>query len=68
MGKDDALAPKGTKDGTFAFKAFYDLLERSDTSLFPSSIIWKSCVSSKVGFFTWEATWGRIFTLYQIKK
>ena len=27
-----------------------------------------TCVPSKVGFFTWEASWGKVLTLDQLKR
>lgn len=50
IGKEDALALKGTEAGTVTIKAFYKLLDCNYTSPFHSSLIWNSCVPSKVGF------------------
>ena len=30
--------------------------------------IWKSCVKSKVSFFAWETSWGKVLTFNQVKK
>ena len=35
---------------------------------FPNSIIWSPCVPTKVGFFAWEASWGKVLVLDQLKK
>ena len=36
--------------------------------LFPWNIIWSRCVPTKVGFFAWEDLWGKVLTLYQLKR
>ena len=34
----------------------------------PTKLLWNSCVPPKVGFFTWEAWWGKVLTTKQLKK
>ena len=34
----------------------------------PKDIIWNPWVLTKLGFFSWEATWGRILTMNQLRK
>ena len=36
--------------------------------LFLVHSIWNSCVSYKVRFFAWEASWGEVLTLDQLKR
>ena len=35
---------------------------------FPWSIIWSPDVPTKVGFFAWEASWGKVLTVDQLKR
>ena len=48
---EDRVLWKETKDGKFSIKSLYSALELGSTVSFPKSIIWSSCVPSKVGFF-----------------
>ena len=59
---------KEAKGGNFTVKSFYNALEGGSTVPFPRSIIWSPYVPTKVGFFAWEATWGKVLTLDQLKK
>ncbi|RVW47606.1 hypothetical protein CK203_073732 [Vitis vinifera] len=43
-------------------------LEPGFAILFLRSIIWSLCVPPKVGFFAWEASWGKTLTLDQLKR
>ena len=43
----------------------YDL---SPTSDFPHRLIWNSVASPKMGIFSWEAAWGKILTLDNLKR
>ena len=52
----------------FSTKSLYKALELGSSVLFPMKNIWKSCVQPKVSFFTWEASWGKVLTLDQVKK
>ena len=36
--------------------------------LFPSGSIWRSSAPSKMAFFTWEASWGKVLTLDQLQR
>ena len=51
-------------DGGFSVKLImYKALDLSlDTTLLFRSI-WNLVIPSKLGFFTWEATWGKVLTL-----
>ena len=53
----------GLKNGRFSVKALYSALESGSTISFLASVIWNSWVSSKVGFFAWEANWKRVLIL-----
>ena len=43
-------------------------MEGSSTVPFSNNIIWCTRVLIKVGFFAWEASWGKSLTLDQLKK
>ena len=59
---------KETKDEKFSLKSLYSALELRYAILFPRSIIWSSYVPTKMGFFAWEASWGNVLTLDQLKR
>ena len=48
---EDRVLWKETKDGKFCVKSLYNVLELRYVGPFPRSIIWSSCVPTKVGFF-----------------
>ncbi|RVW47197.1 putative ribonuclease H protein [Vitis vinifera] len=56
------------KKGQFRVKEAYNLLARSDDIGFPSRSIWVTRVPTKVCFFAWEATWGRVLTLDRLQR
>lgn len=56
-----------SKEGSFTIKSFYSSLVICNLSRFPSDIMWNPWVLKRVTFFTWEAVWGRILTLDQLK-
>ncbi len=58
----DGLRWKGCKDGVFASRSFYDLLNVRPVVPFPWKSIWAAKAPSQVSFFIWTATWGRILT------
>ena len=43
-------------------------VKSSSSVLFLMKNIWKSCVKSKVSFFAWETSWGKVLTFNQVKK
>ena len=59
---------KETKNEKFFVKSLYGALEPRDAIPFLRSIIWSPCVPPKVGFFAWEALWGKALTLDQLKR
>ena len=65
---EDRVLWKETKDGIFSVKSLYSALDSSSVVRFPTSIIWSLCVPTKVGFFAWETSWGKVLTLDQLKK
>ena len=65
---EDKILWKETKSGEFFVKSLYGALEMRNATPFPWNIMWNPCVSSKVGFFAWEASWGKVLTLDQLKR
>ena len=45
----------------------YKGLDSSPAIDFPYRLIWNPAVPPKIGFFAWEATWGKALTLNQLK-
>ena len=68
MDSKDRMLWKETKNGKFFVKSLYGALQTRNSVPFPWSIIWNPCVPSKVGFFAWEALWGKVLTLDQLKR
>ncbi|RVW28164.1 Calcium-transporting ATPase 10, plasma membrane-type [Vitis vinifera] len=66
--EEDLAVWKGGKNGQFGVKDAYGLLTSHSTLLFPKKGIWVENVPSKLAFFAWEATWGRILTIDRLQK
>ena len=64
----DRVVWKEMKNGIFSIKSLYNTLDPSCAVPFPWSISWSPCVPTKVGFFAWEASWGKVLTLDQLKR
>ena len=52
----------------FSVKSLYSTLEPRCAIPFSWNIICSLCVPTKVGFFAWEASWGQVLTLDQLKR
>ena len=65
---EDRVLWKETKDEIFSIKSLYSALVSRSVVQFPNSIIWSPWVPTKVGFFAWEASWGKVLSLDQLKK
>ena len=63
MDVDDRVIWTTLRCGNFSVKSLYSILEPSDSPLFPSGSIWRSCVPHKVVFFAWEASWWKVLTV-----
>ena len=48
------------KNDKFSVKFLCSSLEPISSLSFSIGVIWNSWVLSEVGFFAWEATWGRV--------
>ena len=66
--KKDRIVWKGNKNGQFSVKVYYHQLEVGPPLKAPTNIIWNPYVPTKVGFFAWEAWWGKVLTMQQLKK
>ena len=64
----DRVVWKGGNKGVFSIKGLYFVLENGCTTPFPLKIVWNPWIPSKASFFTWEACWGKVLTLDQLKK
>ena len=65
---EDKLLLKDVKEKGFSIKIIYKGLDPSPTIDFPYRLIWNSTVPPKIGFFAWEAIWGKVLTLDQLKR
>ena len=66
--QEDQLMLKGAKDVVFLARLMYKKLVHSPPIAFPSCSIWNPIVPPKIGFFAWEASWGKVLTLNQLKR
>ena len=66
--QDDLMILKGVGDGRFSTSHLFNILDCADAIVFPHQFIWNTWVSTKVGFFAWEASWGRVLTLNNLKR
>ena len=46
----------------------FKVLHPSPAIPFPVNGIWVPCVLTKVSFFSWEATWGKVLTLDKLQR
>ena len=65
---EDTLLLKEVKARSFSVKVMYKGYDLSPAGDFPHRLIWNSVVSSKMGIFSWEAAWGKILTLDNLKR
>ena len=56
------------RNGQFVVKEAYNLLVNPNDTAFPKNCIWVDRVPTKVAFFAWEATWGKVLTLDKLQK
>ena len=61
--EEDSVCWKGGRNEQFRVKEVYSLLVNPNDIAFPTSYIWVDRVPTKVAFFAWEATWGKVLTL-----
>ena len=65
---EDKLSLKNVKDKGFSVKSMYEGFDVSPAFDFPHCLVWNPVVSQKIGVFAWEATWGKVLTLDQLKR
>ncbi|RVX17120.1 putative ribonuclease H protein [Vitis vinifera] len=65
---EDRMLWKVTSNGIFSVKSLYNDLSSRRAGLFPHGLIWSPSLPSKVSFFAWEASWGNVLTMDQLKK
>ena len=66
--EEDSVLWRQRRSGQFRVKEAYSLLTKSDDIGFPSRSIWVARVPTKVAFFAWEATWGKVLTLDRLQR
>ena len=66
--QEDRLSLKESTTDGFSVRQMYRMLMFSPPLDFPSRSIWNPIVPPKLGFFAWEASWGKVLTLDQLKK
>ena len=68
--KEDKLILKGNKTDNYSVKLMHEVLNRPVSLPSPFTVlsIWNPLVPLKVDFFAWEAAWGKVLTLDQLKR
>ncbi|RVX23287.1 hypothetical protein CK203_000515 [Vitis vinifera] len=66
--EEDSVRWKGEGIGVFGVKGAYKMLIGSSACAFPNRRIWMDKVPTKVSFFAWEASWGKILTLDKLQR
>ena len=64
----DKLSLENVKDRGFSVKSMYKEVDVSPAFDFPHRMVWNPVVSPKIGIFAWEAAWGKVLTLDQLKR
>ena len=64
----DKLSLQNVKDRGFSVKSMYKGVDVSPAFDFPHRIVWNPVVPPKIGVFAWEAAWGKVLTLDQLKR
>ena len=65
---EDKILFKGSKNDAFSVKSMYKVLDCSLQVDFPFRSIWNPVAPPRMGFFAWEASWGKVLTLDQLKR
>ncbi|RVX11715.1 putative ribonuclease H protein [Vitis vinifera] len=66
--EEDSVFWRGGADGLFKVKEAYRVLINADEAVFPHSNVWVAKVPTKIIFFAWEATWGKVLTLDRLQR
>ena len=65
---EDMLLLKEVKAKSFSVKVMYKGYDISPAFDFPYCLIWNLVIPPKIGIFTWEAAWGKVLTLDNLKR
>ena len=65
---EDMLLLKDVKAKSFSVKVMYKGYDISPAFDFPYQSIWNLVVPPKIDIFTWEAAWGKVLTLDNLKR
>ena len=65
--EEDSVMWRQGKNGIFRVKEAYRLLDNPNDTVFPSRSIWVDRMPTKVAFFVWEVTWGKVLTLDRLQ-
>ena len=65
---EDKILFKGSRNDAYSVSSMYRELECFPHAAFPSRSIWNYVVPPRMGFFAWEASWGKVLTLDQLKR
>ena len=66
--EEDSVFWKEGGNGQFRVMEAYSQVDRPLAVVFPKNKIWVERVPTKIMFFAWEATWGKIMTLDRLQK
>ena len=64
----DKLSLQNVEDRGFSVKSMYKGVDVFPPFVFPHRIVWNPVVPPKIGVFAWEAAWGKVLTLDQLKR
>ena len=65
---EDKLLLKGSSHGNFSVKTLYSGFDLSLEIDFPFCSVRNHVIPFKISFFTWEAYWGKVIILDQLKR
>ena len=68
MLEEDSVIWKEGRDGLFRVKIEYSVFASPIVAEFLNSNIWVDRVPTKIAFFAWEATWGKVLTLDRLQR
>ena len=60
---EDNLLVNESRLGNFSVRTMYNGLDNSVDFDFPIRLVWNATIPSKISFFAWEASWGKVMTL-----
>ena len=65
---EDKLLLKNAKEKGFSVKIMYKSFDTFPAVEFPYHLVWNPVVPPQIGVFAWEAAWGKVLTLDQLKR